>query len=188
LFSINGFWVFKRKASRKFDGLILSFFSPGEPSFFFHFPRISTLNCNLKLQIWSCGPLSGASLAWLNTTISQTQCLICLTSFIFPLFMLNLLLGPVCSVVQISLMGYIFRSFCTRWMLRWRWMVEKCISLEGKHWTLGGETWAFWWCLDVLDWWWTWLLWVSSSRYLDLSCRCRIMLTVACAVLWNWTC
>jgi hypothetical protein len=29
--------------------------------------------------------------------------------------------------------------------------------------------------LDVLDWWWTWILWVSSSRYLNLSWRCMIM-------------
>ena len=49
-------------------------------------------------------------------------------------------------------------------MLCWRWMVKKCISLERNHWTMGTETWTLWWCLDVLDWWWTWLFWISPSE------------------------
>ena len=53
-----------------------------------------------------------------------------------------------------------------RWLFRWRWLVKKCISLETDNWALGGETWTLWWCLEVLDWWWTWLFWVPSSMYL----------------------
>jgi len=57
-----------------------------------------------------------------------------------------------------------FSLRCIRWLFCWRRMVKKCISMEGNCWTMGGETWALWWCLDVLDWWWTWLLWVSPSK------------------------
>jgi len=135
------------------------FFPYSWSSLFFHFPSIS----NPKLhppnsQSGAAGPLPELVLAWSNTTVSQNQFIICLTS---------------CSSDLTD--GYFFQSFGIRWLLCWGWMVEKRISLEGKHWTLGGETWALWWCLDVLDWWWTWILWVSSSRYLNLSWRCMIM-------------
>jgi len=148
------FWEMNFESSKS------SFFFPYSwSSLFFHFPSIS----NPKLhppnsQSGAAGPLPELVLAWSNTTVSQNQFIICLTS---------------CSSDLTD--GYFFQSFGIRWLLCWGWMVEKRISLEGKHWTLGGETWALWWCLDVLDWWWTWILWVSSSRYLNLSWRCRIM-------------
>lgn len=59
-----------------------------------------------------------------------------------------------------------FLLYHNRWMLCWRWMVEKCIPMERNCWTLGRETRTLWWCLDVLDWWWSWPFWIFSGTFL----------------------
>ena len=76
-------------------------------------------------------------------------------------------------------MQYAPQIYCIRWLFCWRWMVKKCISLESNCWTLGGETRALWWCLDVLDWRWTWLFWVSSSTYLKYFGGWRIVVVLS---------
>ena len=73
-------------------------------------------------------------------------------------------LNLYCNSTQIKL-HHIY-VLCRRWLLCWRQLVEQCFQMEGNHWSMGREAWALWRCLELLDRWWPWLLWVSPGKCL----------------------
>lgn len=71
--------------------------------------------------------------------------------------------------VHVLKLNFWFFVISFRWMLCWREAFKKCISLEGKHWSMGGKGRALWGYLELLDWWWSWLLRISTSKLFKLE-------------------
>ena len=60
-------------------------------------------------------------------------------------------------------------KYCRR-LLCTRWLAKKRIQVERVYWSLGREAWTLWRLLELLDWWWPWIFWISpGTRFIVLN-------------------
>ena len=77
-------------------------------------------------------------------------------------------------------------NFFYRGLLCWRKLVEKCFQMEGNYWPMGRETWTLWRRMELLDWWWPWILWISPGKHWFMLSEFAFFFGFTCHYNWSY--